>query len=421
MKKTLLVSTAIVATGLFASGAFAQEKPMGPLTVGGYFNTITAVTNQTADQASATSAAATGGVNRLDKTVFYEGEIHFKGNTKLDNGLEVGFRAELELKTDVDQIDEVWIDFRGTFGRVLFGQNDNLTREMARIAPNGSRTSLLVGINEWGYINSSRAISANGLAGEPFYQGTNGVFDKSDSEKIWYLSPVFSGLQVGISYQPDGSENRFSTSGGTTFTNTQGTAPFLLKNNAGTYGDVFDVAATYVNTFGGFGINAMLGVQSADPESSIIIGNGQTLDADGRQVGYDGGLILSYAGFDVGGTFSYSPYRTKAARGGTAVAGAQTKFNDVQFDLGASYTTGPWKAGLTYFHSNMESWAQTVTSGNAVKTDKYLVSGSYLIGPGLELNAGLAYEKTKWDPTAAGLAQADDKGATLFVGTSFQF
>lgn len=420
MKKTLLVSTAIVATGLFASGAFAQEKPMGPLTVGGYFNTMTAIQNHNGDQASATNAAASGGVNKRDKTIFYEGEIHFKGSTKLDNGLEIGFRAELELKSDTDQLDEVWIDFRGTFGRVILGQNDNVTREMARIAPNGSRTNILVGINEWGYTPLARAIGANGAAGEPYFGGTNGVFDKSDSEKIMYFSPVFSGFQLGLSYQPDGSENRFSSAGSVTHGQATLTAPFLTSNGAGTFGDVFDIAATYVNNFSGFGVNAMVGVQSADPESFIAL-NAGTLDADGRQTGMNAGLILSFAGFDFGGTVSYVPFKTKAARSGAAVANAKTKFVDLNYDLGVAYTTGPWKAAVTYLHADMESFAQTLTSGDAVKVDKFLLSGSYLIGPGLEVSAGLAHERIKWDRTAAGVTQNDDKGTTLFVGTSFQF
>jgi len=420
MKKTLLVSTAIVASGLFASGAFAQEKPMGPLTVGGYFNTMTAVQNNNRDIASATNAAASGGVNKRNKTVFTEGEIHFKGSTKLDNGLEIGFRAELELKSDTDQIDEIWIDFRGQFGRVILGQNDNVTREMARIAPNGSRTNLLVGINEWGYTGMARAIATNAAAGEPYYGGTNGVFDKSDSEKIMYFSPVFSGFQIGLSYQPDGSENRFSSAGSVTHGQATLTAPFLTSNGSGTFGDVFDIAVTYVNTFSGFGVNAMLGVQSADPEASLLVGQ-TTLDADGRQTGFNGGLILSFAGFDVGGTFSYAPQKSTGNRLGAAVAGAKTKFVDVNYDLGVAYTTGPWKVAVTYLHADMESMAQTVTSGSSLKVDKYLLSGSYLIGPGLEISAGLAHEKISYDPTAAGVNQNADKGTTLFVGTSFQF
>jgi len=420
MKKTLLVSTAIVATGLFASGAFAQEKPMGPLTVGGYFNTLTAVNNANRDQASATNAAASGAVNKRNKAIFYEGEIHFKGSTKLDNGLEIGFRAELELKSDTDQLDEVYIDFRGAFGRVILGQDDAATRTMARIAPNGSRTNILVGINGWGYTGMARAIATNAAAGEPYYGDTNGVFDKGDAEKIQYYSPVFSGFQLGLSYAPDGSEDRFSSAGSVTHGQATNTQMFLASNNAGTFGDVFDIAATYVGKFGDLGVNAMLGLQSADPEASLLVGQ-TTLDADGRQTGFNGALILSFAGFDFGGTFAYVPQKSTGARLGAAVAGAKTKFTDVTFDLGVAYTTGPWKAAITYLKADMESMAQTVLTGNSLKVDKYLLSGSYLIGPGLELSAGLAHEKIKYDPTAAGVPQNADKGTTLFVGTSFQF
>ena len=89
MKKLLLGSTALVVGGLMAAPAMAADPIK--VGVGGYY-TFYAVAG------GISSSYATNGTSRDYKGFFFqqEGEIHFNGQTKLDNGTSVGVNVELE-------------------------------------------------------------------------------------------------------------------------------------------------------------------------------------------------------------------------------------------------------------------------------------------------------------------------------------
>ena len=105
MKRLLLGSTALVAAGLVAGAADAAEKIT--LGVGGYYRAAFGVVNEDDDTGDA-------GDNRDSHAIAQDAEVHFKGSTKLDNGIEVGARIELEGRSgDPDPIDERYIYFQG--------------------------------------------------------------------------------------------------------------------------------------------------------------------------------------------------------------------------------------------------------------------------------------------------------------------
>ena len=62
-------------------------------------------------------------------------EIHFKGSTKLDNGLEVGINVQLEGNSNSsDQIDESYLTVRGNFGQIDIG-DENSALYKTHVAP----------------------------------------------------------------------------------------------------------------------------------------------------------------------------------------------------------------------------------------------------------------------------------------------
>src|SRR5690606_18861891 len=109
MKKTLLASTALVAVAALAAPASAAEKIN--VSVGGYMQ-------QWFGWAENDSPAEDGFDQKNDT------EIHFKGSTLLDNGLEVGIQVELEGQTEGDQIDESYLWVEGGFGRLVMGKEN---------------------------------------------------------------------------------------------------------------------------------------------------------------------------------------------------------------------------------------------------------------------------------------------------------
>ena len=89
MKKLLLGSTALVAGGVMAAPAMAADPiKMG---IGGYYTFYALAGNVDS------SYAFDGSFTTYKGLAFtQEGEIHFIGQTKLDNGTSVGLTVELE-------------------------------------------------------------------------------------------------------------------------------------------------------------------------------------------------------------------------------------------------------------------------------------------------------------------------------------
>ena len=56
--------------------------------------------------------------------------------------------------------------------------------------------------------------------------------------------------------------------------------------------------------------------------------------------------------------------------------------------------------------------AAAPTVGGELKVDKYLVNASYLLGPGITVESGLAYEKLDFSGN-----QPNQTGTTFYVGT----
>jgi predicted porin len=127
--------------------------------------------------------------------LFQDAEIHFTGSTVLDNGLEVGARIELAGEDDDDsQIDEAWIYFSGGFGEVRMGSLDEALALMCVFPPGGTENFSAFSPNQWG----ANTLTSNSVC--------SGVDDEGDAQKLLYLSPIFGGFQLGLSYTPSGDK-----------------------------------------------------------------------------------------------------------------------------------------------------------------------------------------------------------------------
>ncbi len=102
-------STALLIGALAAPDFAAAEEPLR-LTVRGFKNEFFGVGDVDVD-----------GFNYNDTGEFSDGEIQFRGETALDNGLTVGVQVELEADARGDQIDESYAVIKGDFGKVVIG------------------------------------------------------------------------------------------------------------------------------------------------------------------------------------------------------------------------------------------------------------------------------------------------------------
>ncbi len=378
MKKLLLGSTALVAGGLMAAPAMAADPIK--IGVGGYYQFFALAGGIEGVYAPDGTSIQYKGLQFIQ-----EGEIHFIGQSKLDNGTTVGLTVELEgwntnssvtgpppagVAGSVRQIDEAFLFAFGDWGRIEFGSRDQASYRMYYGAP-----SALLG---WGFFQhnsnfnwASGAMLANPAQGAATFFTIGGQFQ--DVNRINYFTPRFMGLQVGVGYapkiniNPNGQLARGLTvgpglGGGICGVNDATTASNCPTND-NSYQDVFDVGANYLNKFGDVTV-ALFGAfmyanfvpsfnNSAASNASTITGANL---APWKQ--WVIGAQFGFAGFTVGGSYGYD----NNGIGGNYYTGQASESR--KWAASVMYETGPWQMSVGWGHVNTDNGngAQTLTT-----------------------------------------------------------
>jgi predicted porin len=330
MKKVLLGSTALVAAGLIAApAAMAAEKLQ--VGVGGYME-------QWFGYSSVDQNNSTRDVDGFD--VKSDSEIHFKGSTTLDNGIEFGINVQLEANSNSsDQIDESYLIVKGSFGEINLGSENSAMYKM-HYAP----SDFGIGINS-GDQGDWAALSGSGISSSGYFRGVLGSTyiepnRANDSEKLTYYTPRFAGFQIGASYSPD--------------TNQDNNGP--VNRNTGV-SDMVAFGANYSGDFNGVSVGVSLGYGTFLESAS----------GTNEPEAYNAGITVGFGGFGIGGSWAEAD---NSNADGTA------------YNLGVSYETGPFGVSLTYFNGDVD---------NGTEQNAYHLSGKYALGPGVSANATLGY------------------------------
>jgi len=377
MKKILLASSALVAFGFAAS---AQAAEPVKLSVGGFMKQYFGYADVTDND-----VAVAGNGAKFSKTDMQsDTEVHFKGSTKLDNGLTVAVRVELEGANNASsnaatQIDEEVLTVSGAFGQVLVGGEDNTGYLLHSSAPD-------VGIgNNDGDITNWIPAPANFVAVSG-NEMVDAFTDDGDAEKISYISPSVMGFQVGGSYTPDVGVTNDTTLAPAGRDAWVGTVAYNNKFN-----DI-DVKAD----FSYFGMNGNF--NSTTGAATV----------DGNQ-GWQAGMNIGYAGFVVGGGYinreDDSRNTALVSREGNA------------WTAGVAYKTGPYGVSLGYGQSEAEG-TQGVTGNGEDKLTQWIASGSYAMGPGIDLKASVFNVKFE-DETNSADNNREGWGAVTGVAVAF--
>ncbi len=428
MKKLLLGSTALVVGGVMAAPAMAADPIK--IGVGGYYTFYGIAGN------IQPTYALNGTFTTYKGFAFtQEGEIHFIGQTKLDNGTSVGLNVELEAWNPSSsganaQIDEAFLFAFGDWGRAELGSRDAASYRMYYGTP-----SAFIG---WGAIQHNHNW-ANGsvLANNKAYARTMATTITptwQDVNRINYFTPRFAGLQIGIGYAP---KLNAAAAGGQASSGPGNPAGICGYNNATNinncpsadyaWQDLFDVGANYLNKFGDFTV-ALYGafayasfVPGYSPLSSAAnMVTGANLTAWKQWVV---GAQFGFAGFTVGGAVGWD----NNGLGGNYYTGVD---NDTRFyTAGIMYETGPWQMSFMWagFYNTNGNGASNVTniatgtqaqtlgvssatgnpfSGNSTAFNgnpntalffgqeaiqKWEVGANYALGPGIKLVGGWQY------------------------------
>ena len=342
--KNLLLGTAAIAGLVLASAPAAAQME---LTIGGHSKNYIGYIDQ--DE-----------VDTQDFDMIRETELHFNGESTLDNGLTFGFQVETEVdgQDDGNTIEESYIYLASSFGRLNLGSEDGAAYLLQVAAP--SADSNIDGIRQ--YINPSAGLDSVDYAQDLTAQ----------AEKITYLSPNYAGFQVGASYTHDvgdtGSAQRVNE--------------FNEDRAAGEYGAGYEVAGRYEGVASNFGY--ALGAGYTHVESA---GD----NAEAWNVGAD----VDAGPFGIGVVYTDSE--------NDVVAGTETDSDALV--VGLDYTTGPIKLGASYLTGE--------TAGDDV--DRYTAGAVYTAGPGLSFRGSVS--QLEQDDALNG----DDEALTVLGGVQINF
>lgn len=386
MKKVLLSTTALVAAGMMAGAAQAEDMVEEPisLSVGGYYRA--ALGNVSGNDGPGQPQA-----DRHSTGIAQDSEITFSGSTTLDNGLTVGVNAQLEVvdggrlgggprvilpgagANTSGAVDEVWLYFKDDFGQLRLGSVESARQEMTNFAPNGAYN---FGVNSPFFTFASGSWLAtydDGLGNE-------------DAAKLVYFSPTFNGFRLGLSWAPDDSD------GGQQYDNNS-------SANMGQYQNQIAVAAEFSQSFmEGSSIRVAGGYETYEAEDSAAAPCTDSMAMNCEPSSLHLGTTVSFDQISVGGGY------LKVEQGNNQ--------DRTIYDLGLRWSEGPMAGGLLWGQSSTSA-----ASGPDTEINRYAVNGTYVLGPGIDLQAQIDFGE---NDGGGNMAAAND-WTQFMLGTAISF
>ncbi len=469
MKKLLCSAALAGLVAVAAAPAMAQgDQSALKLDLGGYFRGyVAAVDNDTR-----------AGFDERNVDILRDTEVHFTGETTLDNGLTVGVHVESTADREGMTIDESYMYTSGSWGRVNFGSEDGAAYLLQIAAPSAdsnvdgirqyirgtnyfispfnntvvpgtagtianlfSAGGSIVNIAEFSTAASTIA-DENGGAGTFGGWGTNnGAFLKEDyaqdatrfADKLTYLSPVFNGFQAGVSYTPDVAGNSDGTTGPAGFGYTSSSFGVNYDDVINAFGSAWELAARYEGQFDRFGLTLGAGytrIELEDERPGVVAGSPAALAGfsvgtvrnaftDDRDL-WNVGTTVTFGGFTFGGLYSEDS-RGDIAQDDGATAASYTSDSESQtWVLGVDYTTGPWKVGASYLNREVANMGLNYNAAGAftgysdLETDKYAAGVTYTYGPGMTFRGSVHHVQHE-------VGAVDMDGTSFLLGTQVNF
>src|ERR1017187_59209 len=403
------------------------------------------------------------GTNERHFDILRETEIHFTGETTLDNGLTVGVHHEADIDNqtantttttttdsagdttttinrpgaDFFVTEESYAYFSGAWGRVNFGKEDGANYLLQVAAPSADENfdglrQYINPLNNQNIGNRLYAIAAafapvTGQVGGMGARGfiNTGKLDYSNdasgySNKLTYLTPVFSGFQAGVSYTP--------TSGGVQIggspSGTDGSKAFgvSLSNdglNHDVYGSAWEGAVRYEGKWQELGLNLGGGYSHVGLQQSfdgpvgpgfIPGGLGSNVDAFNQ---WNLGAALTCQQFGLGVVYTKDN------------GGLNTDGENKTWVVGVDYTTGPFKIGGSYLNNHEELGEIATGAGANVSTDigtldtnRWAGGVVYTYGPGMTFRGSAGWGRSNIPDNLGG---GDVKATDILLGTQINF
>lgn len=388
MKKLLLCGVAALAVAA-AAPAKAEGIDLG---LGGYFIGYGLYNDQ--DEAAGDS------LKNLDFRK--ETEVHFNGETTLDNGLTVGGHVELNADRAIDadanneadgadgRIEESYMYLSGGWGRINFGEEDGAAYLLQVAAPSADDNidGLRPDINSFDLSSMSAGNFVPGATTLTDGDVLNYALDETGyANKLTYITPLFSGFQAGASFTPT-IETADEASGD----------PMDDDDDAGAFENGIDLAARYQATWGSTDWTVGAGYQRLGTEADAAT----TVVGSDDLTAYNVGARVGFGAFGLGASYVQNDN------------GVDTDGDTTIWVAGADYVTGPFKIGVSYMDREDEVNAPEAGGTGDVDTTRWVAGVGYQYGPGMSLNGSVARVEVEDDAT-------DGDGYQVAVGTRVDF
>jgi len=342
--------------------------------------------------------AANGSSSVGDFSSLQNAEVHFRMRGELDNGLKSGGRIELSGETTGDQIDQHYIVLAGGFGEFRLGSVNSGRYSYGWLT---DAPAAGIGINSGWMSGFVAPLNNTGFRFRSPSRST--VIDASNDEnKITYFTPRFDGFQLTASWTPRGhviTGNLIGSGGSNYFFSGPADENIIYTNG-------LDIGISYINDFDGVGLRLQGGLATANAPN---FAENAALESDvDDYFAYNGGIAVSYLGWDVAASFAVVDEPLCLGFTATAVfpPGLCASSNEGKsFNIGAGYSTGPWHITLSYFRGQEEGLRDFPGLGNSGDEESEFVAlgASYLMGPGLSTSLAVVYTSFEDDfPGSAG-------------------
>lgn len=413
--KKLLCTAAICGLAIAATPANAGNGVK--LDVGGYFKGYGVYIDQDHE---------TGEDDYRNFDIIRDTEVHFGGETTLDNGLTVG--AHIEATADGNGNDgftaqESYVYFSGDWGRVNFGAEDGAAYLLQVETP--SADDNLDGLRQFVQpVNFESAGLGNGddifetdlntiVRTEDGFLGQGGIdYDQDvsgDANKFTYLSPIFNGFQFGGSYTPDVEDV------------TDGNSGVDADGVDDTYGDAWELGARYEGQFNNVGVILGGGWSHVGLEDdftnaeSLALGAG-TVEVTDDIEAWNLGADLDIGPFGVGVAYTstdYGDYHEGVAGAGTLAD--DTSDDEEIWNVGVDYTTGPFKLGASYYDSS------NVYGNEHLDAQRWTGGVVYTYGPGMTFRGSVSNIDFDNTDDAVGTVGDSVDATSVMLGTQINF
>jgi len=372
LKKQLMATTAlVVASALATSGAaLAQKKSSRPsLSIGGWYEAVLGAVDDNENGANG---------QHIGFDVHHDSEVHFKGSAKLDNGIRIRTRMEIETDTDnAGGVDESYVNISGGFGQLRLGAED------------GAGHLLTTGtLGHWATnVASSLAFETQKWIDPPAGHAAGAVnrldIGGGDDSKLTYFTPRIEGLTLGVSYMPSFQGNNNS-------------APESVSSNEF---EGYQAALRYQRKFGKAAITVAAGYASIHEQ-----GDGRNQERPG---GFAGGIIIDYGNFR--GSFGYTHEWNLTAET------AATNGGNESFDTGIRYRMGRNHFSLGYM--DVENEGLRANEANDT-TNMGMLSYRRDLGPGVQYRLNFMWADHEGEVVGS---TDDNDGVALTTGIRVAF